>query len=60
MKTTKKLLATLLTLCLILSLAAMSGTALAADDPIVIGVISPNTGTLAAYRGDRRRQNLCL
>ena len=49
MKTTKKLLATLLTLCLILSLAAMSGTALAADDPIVIGVISPNTGTLAAY-----------
>ena len=49
MKTTKKLLATLLALCLILSLAAMSGTALAEDDPIVIGVISPNTGTLAAY-----------
>ena len=49
MKTIKKLLAGLLTLCLILSLSAMSGTAFAADKPIVIGVISPNTGTLAAY-----------
>ena len=42
-----KIFSTLLVLCLVLVLTGAS--AWAADDPIVIGVISPNTGALAAY-----------
>ena len=47
----KKLISVMIALCMLLSLGitGITATAFAADDPIVIGVISPNTGTLAAY-----------
>lgn len=46
---TRRIFSSLLVLCMVFCLAAAGGSAFAADDPIIIGMISPNTGALAAY-----------
>ena len=46
---TSRLFSILLVLCMVFCIAAAGGSAFAADDPIIIGLISPNTGALAAY-----------
>ena len=46
---TSRFFSILLVLCMVFCIAAAGGSAFAADDPIIIGLISPNTGALAAY-----------
>ncbi|MBQ8076055.1 MAG: ABC transporter substrate-binding protein [Oscillospiraceae bacterium] len=46
---TSRFFSILLVLCMVFCIAAAGGSAFAADDQIIIGLISPNTGALAAY-----------
>lgn len=46
---TKRIFSILVAVCMVFCTVLAGGSAFAADDPIIIGMISPNTGALAAY-----------